>query len=233
MNWAIETENVSKRYAEVTAVDDLSLRVAEGEIYAFLGLNGAGKTTTIRMLLGMIKPTRGSTKISSTRVNSPPDTNAGNKRISIDAKRSAKMKAKKTLEFIGAIIGAIIGIVIVNTVPLWSHLTHGVILDSWVNILWAANLSMFAQIVGNSMLAVYQPARLYSFVQGIMAAAGLVSVIVFFNVFPLDFSQVIGSWLNVLTKAALILAMFGTSIGIIVYMVRAVIGTQFTPATNN
>jgi hypothetical protein len=123
--------------------------------------------------------------------------------------------------------------VIVNTVPLWSRLTHGVILDSWVNILWAANLSMFAQIVGNSMLAVYQPARLYSFVQGIMAAAGLVSVIVFFNVFPLDFSQVIGSWLNVLTKAALILAMFGTSIGIIVYMVRAVIGAQFTPATNN
>jgi hypothetical protein len=143
------------------------------------------------------------------------------------------MKAKKTIEFIGAIIGAILGIVIVNTVPLWSRLTHGVILDSWVNILWAANLSMFAQIVGNGMLAVYRPARLYNLVQGIMAAAGLVSVFVFFNVFPLDFSQVIGSWLNVLTKAALILAMFGTSIGIIVYMVRAVIGTQFTPATNN
>jgi hypothetical protein len=123
--------------------------------------------------------------------------------------------------------------VIVNTVPLWSHLTHGVILDSWVNILWAANLSMFAQIVGNGMLAVYRPARLYSLVQGIMAAAGLVSVIVFFNVFPLDFSQVIGSWMNVLAKAALILAMFGTSIGIIIYLVRAVIGTQFTPATNN
>ena len=143
------------------------------------------------------------------------------------------MKAKKNLEFIGAIIGAILGLAIVNTVPLWSRLTHGVILDSWVNILWAANLSMFAQIVGNGMLAVYRPARLYSLVQGIMAAAGLVSVIVFFNVFPLDFSQVIGSWLNVLTKAALILAMFGTSIGVIVYMVRAVIGTQFTPATNN
>jgi len=41
----------------------LSLRVAEGEIYAFLGLNGAGKTTTIRMLLGMIKPTNGSVTV--------------------------------------------------------------------------------------------------------------------------------------------------------------------------
>lgn len=48
-----------KRYGDVTAVDDLSLRVATGEIYAFLGLNGAGKTTTIRMLLGLVKPTGG------------------------------------------------------------------------------------------------------------------------------------------------------------------------------
>ena len=56
MNWIIETENLGKRYGDVTAVEGLSLRVAEGEIYTFLGLNGAGKTTTIRMLLGMIKP---------------------------------------------------------------------------------------------------------------------------------------------------------------------------------
>ena len=60
MSWIIETENLGKRYADVDAVKALSLRVAEGEIYAFLGLNGAGKTTTLRMLLGMIKPTAGS-----------------------------------------------------------------------------------------------------------------------------------------------------------------------------
>ena len=68
MNWTIETETISKRYGDVTAVDGLSLRVAEGEIYAFLGLNGAGKTTTIRMLLGMIKPTSGSTTVLGKRV---------------------------------------------------------------------------------------------------------------------------------------------------------------------
>jgi ABC-2 type transport system ATP-binding protein len=68
MNWTIETEILSKRYGDVTAVGGLSLRVAEGEIYAFLGLNGAGKTTTIRMLLGMIKPTRGSATVLGKRV---------------------------------------------------------------------------------------------------------------------------------------------------------------------
>ena len=68
MNLPIETEDLGKHYGDVKAVEHLSLRVAEGEIYAFLGLNGAGKTTTIRMLLGMIKPTSGSARVLQTRV---------------------------------------------------------------------------------------------------------------------------------------------------------------------
>ena len=68
MNLSIETDHLGKRYGDVVAVEDLSLRVAQGEIYAFLGLNGAGKTTTIRMLLGMIKPTTGTAKVLQTRV---------------------------------------------------------------------------------------------------------------------------------------------------------------------
>jgi ABC-2 type transport system ATP-binding protein len=72
-SFAIETDDLGKRYGDVTAVERLSLRVAEGEIYAFLGLNGAGKTTTIRMLLGMIKPTTGSARVLDTpvRLGSP------------------------------------------------------------------------------------------------------------------------------------------------------------------
>jgi ABC-2 type transport system ATP-binding protein len=68
MDLPIETEDLGKRYGDVRAVEHLSLRVAEGEIYAFLGLNGAGKTTTIRMLLGMIKPTTGYANVLQTRV---------------------------------------------------------------------------------------------------------------------------------------------------------------------
>lgn len=64
----IETFGLTKDYGKVRAVDNLSLKVTEGEIYAFLGLNGAGKTTTIRMLLGMIQPTSGHAEVLGTRV---------------------------------------------------------------------------------------------------------------------------------------------------------------------
>jgi ABC-2 type transport system ATP-binding protein len=68
MSLAIETENLSKHYRQVRAVQQLTLQVSEGEIYAFLGLNGAGKTTTIRMLLGMIRPTTGTARVLQSRV---------------------------------------------------------------------------------------------------------------------------------------------------------------------
>jgi len=56
----IQTQNLTKKFGEVVAVDDVSINVRQGEIYGFLGLNGTGKTTTIRLLLGMIKPSWGS-----------------------------------------------------------------------------------------------------------------------------------------------------------------------------
>ena len=63
MGLAIETRELSKFFGQVRAVDSVSLRVGQGEIYGFLGLNGAGKTTTIRALLGMIRPSTGSVKV--------------------------------------------------------------------------------------------------------------------------------------------------------------------------
>lgn len=62
-SFAIETNQLTKRYRDVLAVDSVHLRVKPGEIYGFLGLNGAGKTTTIRALLGMIRPSEGDVKV--------------------------------------------------------------------------------------------------------------------------------------------------------------------------
>jgi ABC-2 type transport system ATP-binding protein len=63
MDYAIETNGLSKFYGDVRAVNSIDLRVGIGEIYGFLGLNGAGKTTTIRALLGMIHPSEGNVKV--------------------------------------------------------------------------------------------------------------------------------------------------------------------------
>ena len=56
---AIEIKQLTKRYKDVTAVDGLSLRVEEGELFSLLGVNGAGKTTTIKMLSCLTVPTEG------------------------------------------------------------------------------------------------------------------------------------------------------------------------------
>ena len=64
----IQTENLTKSFGRTVAVNNVSTSVNAGEIYGFLGLNGAGKTTTIRLLLGMIKPDKGSFSLFGRRV---------------------------------------------------------------------------------------------------------------------------------------------------------------------
>jgi len=59
----IKTDGLTKDYGRVRALDNLSLEVQEGEVLGFLGPNGSGKTTTIRLLLDLIRPTRGSASI--------------------------------------------------------------------------------------------------------------------------------------------------------------------------
>jgi ABC-2 type transport system ATP-binding protein len=56
---AVRIEGLTKYYGPVVGVEDLTLDVARGEVFGFLGANGAGKTTTIRLLLDLIRPTRG------------------------------------------------------------------------------------------------------------------------------------------------------------------------------
>ena len=60
---AVDAVDVTKRYGQLVAVDDLSLQVAPGEVYGILGPNGAGKTTFLRMLFGLIRPDSGTVRI--------------------------------------------------------------------------------------------------------------------------------------------------------------------------
>lgn len=59
----LQTDSLTKRFGERTAVDNVSLRIRRGEIYGFLGANGAGKTTAMKMMLGLVRPTSGTVTI--------------------------------------------------------------------------------------------------------------------------------------------------------------------------
>jgi ABC-2 type transport system ATP-binding protein/sodium transport system ATP-binding protein len=74
----IQVEGLTRRFAvsgggEVVAVDDVSFRVAAGEVYGLLGPNGAGKTTTLRMLLGLLRPSAGTAIVEGFRSAEQPD----------------------------------------------------------------------------------------------------------------------------------------------------------------
>ena len=58
-DYSIHTENLTRRFGAVLALDRLSLDVQRGMVFGFLGPNGAGKTTTIRLLLGLLEPSEG------------------------------------------------------------------------------------------------------------------------------------------------------------------------------
>ncbi len=59
----IQFENVTRRYGNKVAVDDLSLEIPPGQLFAFLGPNGAGKTTTIKMIVGLLRPSSGTIRL--------------------------------------------------------------------------------------------------------------------------------------------------------------------------
>jgi ABC-2 type transport system ATP-binding protein len=69
----IDTENLTRKFGNLTAVDNLNLHVNEGEVFGFLGPNGAGKTKTIRMLCCLISKTSGTARIANYEVGNNAD----------------------------------------------------------------------------------------------------------------------------------------------------------------
>ncbi len=71
-DYSIIIEHLVKKYPDVTAVDDLGLKVSKGELFGLLGPNGAGKTTTINILCGLLKPTSGTVIVGGYDVQKEP-----------------------------------------------------------------------------------------------------------------------------------------------------------------
>ncbi|MBA3341501.1 MAG: ATP-binding cassette domain-containing protein [Gemmatimonadaceae bacterium] len=103
-DYAIEINNVFKRYAEHVAVKDLTLRVPKGAVYGLLGPNGAGKTTTIRMILNIIAPDEGTISILGRPANDPAITdNIGY--LPEERGLYRKMQVRRVLRFLAELKG--------------------------------------------------------------------------------------------------------------------------------
>ena len=68
----IEVKNITKKYGNTTAVDDISFDVRDGEVVGFLGPNGAGKSTTMNMITGFIEPTQGTIIVNGKDISKKP-----------------------------------------------------------------------------------------------------------------------------------------------------------------
>lgn len=73
MKYSIQVNNLTRRFGNFTAVDNISFNVKEGEVFGFLGANGAGKSTAIRMLCGILSPTSGDAIVGGYSVMNEPD----------------------------------------------------------------------------------------------------------------------------------------------------------------
>jgi ABC-2 type transport system ATP-binding protein len=103
---AIRVEGLTKYYGAVIGIEDLSFTIAPGEVYGFLGANGAGKTTTIRLLLDLLRPTRG--RASVLGIDCHRDSLAARRRIGYlpgDLPIYPDLSARQYLEYLARLDG--------------------------------------------------------------------------------------------------------------------------------
>jgi len=105
---AIKIDKLSKHYGKVKALEKLDLVIKKGEVFGYLGPNGSGKTTTIRLMLGLIKPTNGSSQIFGQ--DSQKDIISAHKLLSYipgEANLWPNLTGMETLHFLGKLHGEV------------------------------------------------------------------------------------------------------------------------------
>lgn len=101
---AIKTDNLSREFGLIHALEDLSIQVPAGSVFGFLGPNGAGKTTTIRLLLGLLEPTRGSAQVLGYDIRDNPDEIRSNCGALLEHNGIyERLSAENNLEFYGRV----------------------------------------------------------------------------------------------------------------------------------
>ena len=102
---AIRTLGLTKHYGRVVALDGLDLEVAQGEIFGFLGPNGAGKSTTVKLLLGLLRPTRGEAWLSGIPVGDVERAHSSVGYVPGDVSLWPNLTGAEILELLGNLSG--------------------------------------------------------------------------------------------------------------------------------
>lgn len=100
---ALSIENISKRFGDNLAVNDLNINIPEGEIFGLLGGNGAGKTTTFRMILGLLTPTTGTVTYQDRKINYKMTDNIGY--LPEERGLHPKLKVREQIQYLGKLKG--------------------------------------------------------------------------------------------------------------------------------
>jgi len=132
MKYSVEINNVTKRFGKFTALKNINLQVAEGEVFAYIGPNGAGKSTTIRTLLGILQATEGSAKV-----------------FGMDAWKDA-VEIHKRIAYVP------------GDVNLWPNLTGGEVIDLFVRLRGRHDLRLRERLIRNFNLDPTKKCRTYS-----------------------------------------------------------------------
>lgn len=106
MSISVKTDNLTRRFGNFMAVDNVSIEVSQGEIFGFLGANGAGKTTMIRMLCGLLAPSGGSGTVAGYDIAASPE--AIKKNIGYMSQKFSlyeDLTVSENIEFFGGIYG--------------------------------------------------------------------------------------------------------------------------------
>jgi ABC-2 type transport system ATP-binding protein len=126
MTFDIEISNVTKKFGSVVAVDNLDLKVKQGEIFCLVGPNAAGKTTTIQLLLGILKPEKGKNKIRVKEYDIPKEKKKIRKIMGYLPQNKAlyeMLTARENIEFFAKAKGLPNGLAKKNTDMMIKHLS--------------------------------------------------------------------------------------------------------------
>ena len=127
-------------------------------------------------------------------------------------------KPGKKSDYVGEVISGLIGLFIVNMIPRW-HLPF--ITGDWMAVLWVMNLSLGAEIIGNAVLFAYDGDWFRELVKGGMDVLGLISLYVFYTIYPLNFAAFTGlAWIDPVIQICMMISMVVMVVSLVFRAIR-------------